>query len=103
MHTSTRAYDDFVQVRLQAVRTSYTNRMVRKPSLTPQIPEGSWNLISNGVGVSVQPNTFDCGVFTLMFADFITLGYPIEKLSTLSGQYRKMILVQLWNLLNGGE
>ena len=101
MHSSTRAYDDFVQVRLKAVRTSYTNRMVRKPSLTPQIPEASWDLISNGEGVSVQPNTYDCGVFTLMFADFITLRYPIDTLSNFSQNYRKMILVQLWNLVNG--
>lgn len=103
MYSNLQKYDDFVQVRLQAVRTSLTNRMVRLPHLSRNIPEEAWVLISDGVGVSIQRNTFDCGVFTLMMADFITLGFQIDGLVPISRAYRRMILVQLWNLLNGEE
>jgi hypothetical protein len=100
MYSNLQKYDDFVQVRLQAVRTSLTNRMVRLPHLSRNIPEEAWVLISDGVGVSIQRNTFDCGVFTLMMADFITLGFQINDLVPISRAYRRMILVQLLNLLN---
>lgn len=103
MYSIRQKYDDYVQVRLQAVRTYLTNRMKCLPQLSRQIPEDAWVLTSDGVGVSQQPNTFDCGVFTLMFADFITLGFPINEITQYSRQYRKMILIQLWYLFNGEE
>jgi Ulp1 family protease len=103
MQANRQKYHDFVQVRLQAVRTYITSRMVKLPKLSRQIPEEAWVLISQPDDVSQQDNTFDCGVFTLMFADFITLGYPIDRLCAFSKSYRKMILIQLWNLFQREE
>ena len=100
IYSNHQKYDDYVQVRLQAIRTSITNRMARLPLLSRQIPDDAWTLTSNGVGVSRQKNNYDCGVFTLMMADFITLGFQINDLVPISGAYRRMILVQLLNLLN---
>ncbi len=98
LQSSMRKYEDFVQVRLEAVRSYLTNRMKKLPHMTPRICEDAWDL-SISKNVSRQHNTYDCGVFTLMFADFITLGFPIDDLTELSESYRKMILIQLWNLL----
>lgn len=36
-----------------------------------------WELVSTNSDVPQQKNTYDCGVFTCMFADFLSLDYPL--------------------------
>jgi sentrin-specific protease 1 len=37
-----------------------------------------WKLVSTTIDTPRQENGWDCGVFTCMFADFLSLGYPLS-------------------------
>jgi sentrin-specific protease 1 len=39
--------------------------------------QAEWKLVSTTIDTPRQENGFDCGVFTCMFADFLSLGYPL--------------------------
>ena len=36
-----------------------------------------WKLVSTNIDTPRQENGFDCGVFTCMYADFLSMGYPL--------------------------
>ncbi len=39
--------------------------------------QAKWKLVSTTIDTPRQENGFDCGVFTCMLADFLSLGYPL--------------------------
>lgn len=41
----------------------------------PNVSE--WKLVSTNINTPRQENGFDCGVFTCMYADFLSMGYPL--------------------------
>ena len=44
-----------------------------------ELPDATtWKLISCTADTPKQENGFDCGVFTCMFADFLSAGYPLS-------------------------
>jgi len=45
------------------------------------IDQNEWKLIESEANVPQQNNSFDCGVFIIMFADFLADDLPIDSFS----------------------
>ncbi len=49
----------------------------RKKGIGHLPDESRWKIVGNKSEIPAQTNGFDCGVFTCMYADFLSMGSPL--------------------------
>jgi len=74
------------------IRYYCEGRAAITPRKTPKIAQHEWSInIMTARFVTQQENSFDCGVFCVMFADFIMMGHTLKFDTRLATQYRRMM------------
>jgi Ulp1 family protease len=54
-----------------------------------------WKKVKTTIETPKQQNGFDCGVFTCMFADFLSMGYPLSFTQEHITQCRERIALSI--------